>query len=69
MGELLSKNHIKIKHFLLQRKIFAISNKFVIKVKDKHFIIECSAIENTSVNQASAIEQCRLLTHIIPASV
>ena len=69
MGELLSKNHIKIKHFLLQRKIFAISNKFVIKVKDKHFIIECSAIENTSVNQAFAIEQCQLLTHIISASV
>ena len=69
MGELLSKNHIKIKHFLLQRKIFAISNKFVIKVKDKHFIIECSVIENTSVNLASVIEQFRLLTHIIPASV
>ena len=61
--ESLSKNHIKIKHFLLHHKIFAISNKFVVKVQDKHFIIECSAVEKTSVNQASrtTIERCRLL--------
>ena len=60
MGELPSKIHIKIKHFLLQSKIFAMSNKFLIKVKDRHFKIEFSAIENTSVNQASraVIERC-----------
>ena len=62
-GRIIIKSHKKIKHLLLQRETFAMSNKFVIIDKDKHFKIECSVIEDTSVNQASrvVIESCRLL--------
>ena len=62
-GRIIIKSHKKIKHLLLQRETFAMPNKFVIIDKDKHFKIECSVIEDTSINQASrvVIESCRLL--------
>ena len=37
-------------------KILPLLNKFVVNKEDKHFKIECSAIENTSIKFQSSIE-------------
>ena len=40
----------KFEHFLQQRKTFPAVKQIFVNIEDKHFKIECSAIENTSVN-------------------
>ena len=53
MGELPSKYHEKFEHFLQQRKTIAIVKLIFVNIEDKHFKIECNAIENIFVNYAS----------------
>ena len=49
-AELPSKYHTKFEHFLWQRKTIAVVKYIFLSIEDKHFKIECSAIENTFVN-------------------
>ena len=36
-------------------KLLKLLNKFVVNIEDKHYKIQCSAIENFTVSQASRV--------------
>ena len=55
------KNSIKFEHFFFgSTKLLHLLNRFVANIKEKHFKIECSAIESNSSNLFNFFESLKV---------